>query len=206
MVLKAVCVLKGDGNVGGTVFFQQEDDKAPVKLTGEIGGLAPGDHGFHVHAYGDNTNGCVSAGPHFNPHNKTHAGPDDEERHVGDLGNVTAGADQVAKINITDRMLTLTGPLSIIGRTMVVSGERHTSWLCNTNFRSSQAGLTRSMRRLMTWEKETTRRVSRLVTLVDGWPAGSLALPNKVITLSPQSACTRSTGNHCCPPPQTRPI
>uniref|UniRef100_A0A667XKJ5 Superoxide dismutase [Cu-Zn] n=1 Tax=Myripristis murdjan TaxID=586833 RepID=A0A667XKJ5_9TELE len=96
------------------------DDKAPVKLTGEIGGLAPGDHGFHVHAYGDNTNGCVSAGPHFNPHNKTHAGPDDEERHVGDLGNVTAGADQVAKINITDRMLTLTGPLSIIGRTMVI--------------------------------------------------------------------------------------
>lgn len=42
-------------------------------------------------------------------------------RHVGDLGNVTAGADNVAKIDITDKMLTLTGPLSIIGRTMVVS-------------------------------------------------------------------------------------
>ena len=41
-------------------------------------------------------------------------------RHVGDLGNVTAGADNVAKIDITDKMLTLTGPLSIIGRTMVV--------------------------------------------------------------------------------------
>lgn len=41
-------------------------------------------------------------------------------RHVGDLGNVTAGADNVAKISITDKMLTLTGPLSIIGRTMVV--------------------------------------------------------------------------------------
>ncbi len=41
-------------------------------------------------------------------------------RHVGDLGNVTAGADNVAKIDITDKMLTLTGPLSIVGRTMVV--------------------------------------------------------------------------------------
>lgn len=41
-------------------------------------------------------------------------------RHVGDLGNVTAEADNVAKINITDQMLTLNGPLSIIGRTMVV--------------------------------------------------------------------------------------
>lgn len=41
-------------------------------------------------------------------------------RHVGDLGNVTAGADNVAKIDITDKMLTLTGQHSIIGRTMVV--------------------------------------------------------------------------------------
>lgn len=42
-------------------------------------------------------------------------------RHVGDLGNVTAGADNVAKIDIKDSMLTLTGQYSIIGRTMVVS-------------------------------------------------------------------------------------
>lgn len=41
-------------------------------------------------------------------------------RHVGDLGNVIAGDDGVTKINITDRLLTLTGPNSIIGRTTVV--------------------------------------------------------------------------------------
>ncbi|KAG5844621.1 hypothetical protein ANANG_G00164440 [Anguilla anguilla] len=120
MALKAVCVLKGTGDVTGTVFFEQGSDSAPVQVTGQITGLTPGEHGFHVHVYGDNTNGCISAGPHFNPHNKTHGGPKDEVRHVGDLGNVTAGDDGVAKIDIKDRMLTLTGPQSIIGRTMVI--------------------------------------------------------------------------------------
>jgi len=91
-----------------------------VTIKGEISGLAPGDHGFHVHEFGDNTNGCTSAGPHFNPFGKTHGAPTDEERHVGDLGNVTAGADGVAAVNITDKLLNLAGLNSIIGRTMVV--------------------------------------------------------------------------------------
>ncbi|XP_029029453.1 superoxide dismutase [Cu-Zn] [Betta splendens] len=120
MVLKAVCVLKGSGETSGTVHFEQENDSAPVKVTGEIKGLTPGEHGFHVHEFGDNTNGCISAGPHYNPHGKNHAGPKDAERHVGDLGNVTAGEDKVAKININDSVITLAGQYSIIGRTMVI--------------------------------------------------------------------------------------
>ncbi|XP_041114649.1 superoxide dismutase [Cu-Zn]-like [Polyodon spathula] len=119
MVLKAVCVLKGAGDVCGTVHFVQEEN-GPVKLTGQITGLTPGEHGFHVHAFGDNTNGCVSAGPHFNPHAKTHGAPQDEIRHVGDLGNVVAGDDKVAIINIEDKLISLSGPHSIIGRTMVI--------------------------------------------------------------------------------------
>ncbi|MGH0139401.1 UNVERIFIED_CONTAM: hypothetical protein FKN15_069287 [Acipenser sinensis] len=120
MVLKAVCVLKGTGDVCGTVYFVQEKETGPVKLTGQITGLTPGEHGFHVHAFGDNTNGCVSAGPHFNPLGKTHGAPQDEIRHIGDLGNVIAGDDKVAIINIEDKLITLSGPYSIIGRTMVI--------------------------------------------------------------------------------------
>ncbi|XP_077360624.1 superoxide dismutase [Cu-Zn] isoform X2 [Festucalex cinctus] len=120
MALKAVCVLKGTGETFGTVYFEQENASSPVKLTGQIEGLTPGEHGFHVHVFGDNTNGCVSAGPHFNPYGKSHAGPKDADRHVGDLGNVTAGADKVAKIDITDSVISLTGKDSIIGRTMVI--------------------------------------------------------------------------------------
>jgi len=120
MVVIAVCVLKGDGATKGVVRFTQEQVDGPVKLSGEISGLAPGQHGFHVHEFGDNTIGCTSAGGHFNPFGKTHGGPEDEERHVGDLGNVTAGADGVAKIEITDKLINLVGPNSIIGRTMVI--------------------------------------------------------------------------------------
>ncbi|KAI4877488.1 hypothetical protein NFI96_015049 [Prochilodus magdalenae] len=118
MAQKAVCVLKGTGEVTGTVHFEQKADH--VKVTGKITGLAPGLHGFHVHAYGDNTEGCTSAGPHYNPHNQTHGGPNDKVRHVGDLGNVNADSSGVADINIEDKMLALNGEYSIIGRTMVI--------------------------------------------------------------------------------------
>ena len=92
-----------------------------MSIKGEITGLKPGLHGFHVHEFGDTTDGCTSAGAHFNPQGKTHGGPSDAERHAGDLGNVTAGADGKAPVDMTDKILSLTGPMSIIGRTMVVS-------------------------------------------------------------------------------------
>lgn len=123
MPIRAVCVMKGDSSVSGVIQFEQEKDGEPVKVTGEIGGLKEGLHGFHVHEFGDNTNGCTSAGPHFNPFGKEHGGPTDDNRHVGDLGNVTAGDDGKAPVNMTDKQLSLTGPQSIIGRTMVVHAD-----------------------------------------------------------------------------------
>ncbi|CAH1105581.1 unnamed protein product [Psylliodes chrysocephalus] len=122
MPSKAVAVLKGEV-VNGTVFFNQADSKSPVAVTGEITGLGKGLHGFHIHEFGDNTNGCISAGAHFNPLNKVHGAPDAAVRHAGDLGNVEAGDNGVAKINIQDKQISLEGENSIIGRTVVVHAD-----------------------------------------------------------------------------------
>jgi len=110
--------------VNGVVRFTQEGD-GPVSVTGEISGLAAGQHGFHVHQFGDNTDGCTSAGPHYNPDGATHGAPTDAkgERHAGDLGNVVAGEDGVAKFDLKDSLISLKGDRCIVGRTMVIHAD-----------------------------------------------------------------------------------
>ncbi|KAF4509954.1 hypothetical protein G6O67_001886 [Ophiocordyceps sinensis] len=120
-MVKAVCVLRGDEKVGGTVVFEQESESAPTTITYDItGNDANAQRGFHIHTFGDNTNGCTSAGPHFNPFNKSHGAPDASERHVGDMGNVKTDANGVAKGTLKDSQIKLIGPHSVIGRTVVV--------------------------------------------------------------------------------------
>ena len=66
-------------------------------------------------ASGDLSNGCLSAGPHFNPFERTHGAPTDLNRHVGDLGNIEADSSGVASFTFLDSMISLNGPLSIVG-------------------------------------------------------------------------------------------
>ncbi|EEP78920.1 copper/zinc superoxide dismutase [Uncinocarpus reesii 1704] len=119
-MVKAVAVLRGDSNVKGTVTFEQADEHSPTKVSWNITGHDPNaERGFHVHQFGDNTNGCTSAGPHFNPFSKTHGAPTDEERHVGDLGNITTDAQGNAVGSVEDKLIKLIGEHSVLGRTIV---------------------------------------------------------------------------------------
>ncbi|KAK9899361.1 copper/zinc binding superoxide dismutase [Cystobasidium minutum MCA 4210] len=120
-MVSAIAVLKGDSKVSGLLKFSQSDENSPVTITGEITGNDPNaQRGFHVHQFGDGSNGCTSAGPHFNPTGAKHGAPDAAERHVGDLGNLQTDANGTVNLNMTDKHISLFGKNSIIGRTIVI--------------------------------------------------------------------------------------
>lgn len=118
----AIVVLNEDGGSGvkGVIYLTQEGNHAPVKINGTITGLTPGKHGFHVHQSGNTEAGCKSTQGHFNPFMQPHGAPGDDKRHIGDLGNILADKDGVAKIEIQDSKLSLTGTSTIVGRSVVV--------------------------------------------------------------------------------------
>jgi len=120
-ITKAVAVLHPTqgNNVSGTVYFSLTPKG--IKVTADVMGLIPGQHGFHIHEYGDCTApDGTSAGGHFNPENQPHAGPDQAKRHLGDLGNIEADSSGNAHYERTDIYLKFDGRDSIIGRGVIV--------------------------------------------------------------------------------------
>ncbi len=119
---RAVCVLRGTaGNesVHGVVTF--EGRSGGVLVRARVEGLTPGEHGFHVHQWGDvDCPDGKCTGGHFDPFGEPHGAPDAPLRHVGDLGNLVAGPDGVADYERLDSRLRLEGPNSIVGRAVVV--------------------------------------------------------------------------------------
>tara|TARA_Y100000590_G_C15740135_1_gene1019984 strand:- start:3964 stop:4464 length:501 start_codon:yes stop_codon:yes gene_type:complete len=111
-----ICVF--NEKINGTIEF--EEYGKIVKINVNLKGVPPGPHAIHIHEYGDLTDGCNSACAHYNPHNKNHGGPDDKERHVGDLGNVTANKAGIIKTTFTDKLIKLRGKYSIIGRSVIL--------------------------------------------------------------------------------------
>merc|ERR1711953_416916 len=80
----------------------------------------PGWGGMHVHEKADFSNCCLSAGPHYNPFLKNHGGPADEDRHVGDLGNIIVDKKGKSKGMLTDNLIKLFGGTTVIGRSIMI--------------------------------------------------------------------------------------
>jgi Cu-Zn family superoxide dismutase len=119
-VTKATCTLepKSGSKVAGTMTFTKSGSE--VQVTGDITGLTPGKHGFHLHEKGDcSAPDAASAGAHFNPGQHKHGGTTTAERHEGDLGNIEADASGKAHIDWKGKM-SLSGAESIIGKSVVV--------------------------------------------------------------------------------------
>jgi Cu-Zn family superoxide dismutase len=74
---------------------------AGVQVALALQNVPPGEHGAHVHEKGDcSAPDGSSAGGHFNPAAHSHALPESDPRHLGDLGNITIGADGTGTIDI----------------------------------------------------------------------------------------------------------
>lgn len=132
-VLNAICILnQNDNNVKGTIHFRNINNKLYIKYN--ISGLSDGEHGFHVHEYGDLSDNCNSGCSHFNPFNETHGSPNSNHRHAGDLGNIIS-KNNVAKGTIVDNILSLdfNKKTCIIGRMMIVHEEKDDLGLGNND-------------------------------------------------------------------------
>jgi len=108
------------GDVQGTLYLFENDEG--VLIRGQITGLQPGDHGFHVHMEGNLGDGCVAAGSHFNPFNQPHGSGSSSKRHVGDLGNISTNISGESNVIVFDKVISLdpANPRSVVGRAIVV--------------------------------------------------------------------------------------
>ncbi|XP_068236884.1 superoxide dismutase [Cu-Zn]-like [Palaemon carinicauda] len=120
-VRHAVCVFSG-GNIYGNIHLTEIGDNPDnnLNITASITGIPGGLHGFHIHSWGVPADGdCKKCGGHYNPKGHVHGGPQDSERHVGDLGNINV-TSPVTEIEILDQEATLWGSDSIVGRSFVI--------------------------------------------------------------------------------------
>jgi len=120
---KAVVDLVSGGDSGVTGKLYLVGGYGHVHVSGQIYGLKPGLHGFHVHMDGNLDNDCKAAGGHFNPDKNDHSSPLSPARHAGDLGNIfTLHYSPVTYVRIVDKIITLGdgGERDVAGRAIVV--------------------------------------------------------------------------------------
>lgn len=95
-------------------------EKGGVRVMGDISGLTPGKHGLHLHQFSDFSEGCISCGPHWNPKMSVHGGAKSPPRHPGDMGNIVANADGVARVK---QYLKGVKMADLLGRAIVVHAD-----------------------------------------------------------------------------------
>ncbi|XP_046563195.1 superoxide dismutase [Cu-Zn], chloroplastic-like [Haliotis rubra] len=120
-------------NITGVILFRQKVHK-PLEVLIDLEGFSMAsmsnhdiqEHGFHVHQFGDLTDGCQSFGGHFDPDDVTHGSPhsDQRHRHAGDWGNIVCDNEGKVHRNLTDHNSNLVGFHSIIGRGIVIHAHK----------------------------------------------------------------------------------
>lgn len=93
-----------------------------VRITGEVGGLSRGStHAIHIHEKGDcSAADATSAGGHFNPSQQAHGRAGNDPHHGGDMDNIVADANGVARVDVRALGVSLGGGATDIGGRAVV--------------------------------------------------------------------------------------
>lgn len=110
---------EGNETNGQIVFTKLSNGK--IKVEAEVYNLTPGKHGFHIHEHGDcSSPDGKSAGGHFFTDHDHHGSLEEMATHVGDLGNLEANADGIAKLTFETEKLSFSGLANVIGRGVIV--------------------------------------------------------------------------------------
>lgn len=106
--------------VQGAISFSEL--RGIVSVSGTVTGLKPNAaHAFHVHENGDcSAPDFSSAGSHFNPTGTPHGQHGSGLHHLGDMPPLMADASGTAQVSFNSQTLTLRGPNSIIGKSIIV--------------------------------------------------------------------------------------
>ena len=113
-----------DSDVTGMAVFTQNGDQ--ITFMAEIQGATPGLHAIHIHANGDcSAPDGTSAGGHWNPTDVAHGKWGEGEFHLGDIGNITVGADGTGRITLTTDLWEIgTGSdVDVVGKGIIVHAD-----------------------------------------------------------------------------------
>jgi superoxide dismutase, Cu-Zn family len=96
----------------GTLTVTQSADGLVV--AGRLSGVAPGEHGLHVHMVGQCQPPFTTAGAHWNPANRQHGEQNPQGPHAGDLLNVTVPANGMVEFSVTTHGGSLGGDVALL--------------------------------------------------------------------------------------------
>lgn len=123
---KAAIRATSDGStVSGTASLVDTPQGLQVAL--QVSGALPGQHGVHIHQYGDCADHAAAAGGHFNPNQVPHGFlPNDglAKAHPGDMGNIEVGPDGSGALTLTLPGVTLGGSAYSVGGRAIVLHEK----------------------------------------------------------------------------------
>lgn len=110
---------KSGSQVSGSVAFSEV--AGGLRVSADVKGLTPGEHGFHIHEGGDcSAPDATSAKGHYNPAGKAHGHQTAPEHHSGDISNLVANAQGEAKGSMEIKGVTLA---EVVGRSVVIHAD-----------------------------------------------------------------------------------